>query len=365
VAAISPGLVRRLKRLTARRPALGLRLAGELGARLDPGSYWAPSASEVSQAFGLGGTREIARLRSQIASRELRNHVLGAVSSRWGMGPVLDCLQVAGGERLLELRREKAPVVIVFWHLGIFRAVPAALAKLGLCALVASKLPPLRASGRVRFQRALGASEGAAFLKTALAQLGDAGVVALSLDCSEPEAFGRLDFLGHPVWVARGPTLLARLGRARLVPVTSRWVGNSGQMQVVIHEPVVEPERGAAPDRFALDLLAGAVRTFESHARAHPEDLRVCAVRGARDSGRAEPLTRTLLRCCVAFAVRGGCARPPKHNPTTSPLSAAAGARPPAGRTARPRRRASAPRRGRGPRPGGCAARRPTSRARP
>jgi lauroyl/myristoyl acyltransferase len=269
VAAIAPGLVRRLKKWTARGPALGLRLTGALGARLDPGTFFAPSADEVGELFGVRDPREIARLRSAICSRELRNHVLAAVSSRHGMEPVLDCVHVDGAERLLELRREKAPVVIVFWHLGIFRAVPAALAKLGLPALVASKLPPKRASGRVSFRCAVGATQGALFLREALARLADAGVVALSLDCSPEEAFGQVDFLGRPIWVARGPVLLARLGRARLVPVTSRWIGGA-RMQVVIHEPVAEPERSATPERFAGELLARAVRPFEAHARAHP-----------------------------------------------------------------------------------------------
>jgi lauroyl/myristoyl acyltransferase len=279
VAPISPGLVRNLKRLTARRPALGLRLSGELGARLDPGSYWAPSSAEVSELFGTADAREVARLRCEIASRELRNHVVGAVSSKRGMDLLLDCVHVVGGERLFELRREKVPVVIVFWHLGIFRAVPAALAKLGLRALVASKLPPRRPSGELTFQRAQGSVDGALFLKGALAHLADAGVVALSLDCRADEAFGKVDFLGREVHVARGPALLVRLGRARLVPVTSRWIGGSGRMQVVIHEPVAEPPSGGAPERVAAELLAGAVRIFESHVRAHPEDLRVCAVR--------------------------------------------------------------------------------------
>ena len=270
---------KQLKRLADRRPELCLRAAAALGA-LSRSPRWTPTREEVSEAFQVSDARSIARIRRRVGGRELRNTLFRALVNRRSVEGVADRVIVAGGggERLLALCAESTPPVIVFAHMGVPFAVEAGLAQLGLRALVAAMNPPRRTCEGVRFQKVGAWSEGARFLLLALRELRKGGLPVLSMDAADRDARGGMLF-GRSVPISRGPAVLAWMSGAPLVPMTARWLGSSGRIEVRVHDPFPKPAAGTTREVFEDAVMAESARWLEAHLRLHPWELRLDRLR--------------------------------------------------------------------------------------
>jgi lauroyl/myristoyl acyltransferase len=284
-------LVALLKWTTLRQPALGLRLAGMLGAVLAPGlgPRWSPARAELAGVLPPEQAGRLGRVRREIAAQELRNRALMALANRRGPEVLAERVDVVGAEHLLGLRRAGSPVVLVMCRIGAFRAIPGALARLGLPALLAATSLPRRpqAGDVVRNVVAQPGLEGTAFLKLALAELRRGDVVALVVDGERGAGPVQAPCLGRRSRLQRGAVTLARVSGASLVPVTSRWVRTSSRVEVTFHPPLPRPSAQAEESAFEDELLAGIAAFFDAHVRARPGTLRLVKL---RELLAAEPL---------------------------------------------------------------------------
>lgn len=267
---LTHGAVKRLKRTALRRPEVALRLAAQLGAALGPGSRWAPTAAEVEALLGVENARGIRTIQRRIAANGLRDVTLGALVNRGGLAAVTNRIRVLHEARLLELRAERTPTVLVFGHFGAARGVSAALEHLGIPSRVASmrRVPP--AAGHVEMARVTGPASAARFLRRSLAELPQGVVPGLAFDLH-----GSLQapFLGRQLGVTRGMALLASRG-ALLLPVTTRWVGKTGSIETEFHPPFPQPGPAACATEERA-WVAGIAGWFEAYIRRHPGKLRL------------------------------------------------------------------------------------------
>lgn len=273
---LSDRLVKRLKRVALRNPELALRLAAGLGTLLGPGSRWSPTPEQIAIVLGEQKPRAVRAIQRRMAANVLRSLALGAVANRRGVASLADRVRVVHPERLLSLREHGTPLVAVVAHLGAGRGASAAFQKLGVPARVATLRPPPAVMGCVRFERVDDATRAAGFLRRAAADL-EQGIVPVvpfdgALDGTVP-----VSFLGRRLEVGRGLPFLAARG-ARLFPVTSRWVGNSGRIETTFHSPF--PELGARPSEdHERDLVESIARWFEGYVRRNPGELRLWKLR--------------------------------------------------------------------------------------
>lgn len=283
-------LVKRLKRLALRNPDLALRLAAGLGTALGPGSRWSPTPEEIALVLGERRPSAVRAIQRRIAANVLRSLALGAVANRRGLASLADRVDVVHGERLLALREQRTPLVAVLAHLGAGRGASAAFEKLGVPARIATLRPPPAVMGCVRSERVDDATRAARFLRRAAADL-EKGVVPMVPFDGALAGTIPVSFLGRQLEVGRGLPFLAARG-ARLLPVTSRWVGNSGRIETTIHPPI--PELGAQPsedlEREFVEMIAA---WFEGYVRRNPGELRLWKLRDlyAAKPARTDTLT--------------------------------------------------------------------------
>jgi lauroyl/myristoyl acyltransferase len=269
---------RLLKRMARRHPRLALRLLAVLGrARADRfGRRRAPTPSEVAERLGISDARAIERIRREVVSNELRNHVLRSLVRARGLGAAVERVRVSGAEHVLAPHRAGDPVIAVGWHAGGHRGVPSALLALGLPVAMPIRDPdvPLAPALPMRWLRTDGREAGAVFLRRALAELAAGRVVAMLVDGTVDARQHPAPFLGVSHSVQNGVAVLARLSRARVVPVTTRWAGTSSRVLAEIHPALPEPraDRGDAV-RFDAELVASVAAFFERWVRAHPGTL--------------------------------------------------------------------------------------------
>jgi lauroyl/myristoyl acyltransferase len=276
-------------RLALRHPRAGIALAGWLGYRFGSayGRPHRPSAKAVRAVFGDLADREVARIRREAASLELRNQALNALFQAQGLSPLLPLIEVDPGP-LFGLLQEKTPVVVVAWHMGPQRHLMATLRKLEIDALVAgAKARSLRAaSGRLKVVSLEDTGLGTGFLRLALETLGRGGVVGLAMDGSQGGRHA-VDFLGRKLEIGRGVAALVRRTGAELVPLTARWIGRSSRIEARLHAPLPKPAidpRQALP--FDSEILATTARWFEEHARRDPGNVRLRRLRKASSEPR-------------------------------------------------------------------------------
>ena len=202
------------------------------------------------------------------------NTLFRALVSRRSVEGVADRVVVRGGERLLALCSEGTPPVIVFAHMGVPRAIEAGLSQLGLRALVAAMRPPRRACEGVRFQKVDAWTEGTRFLVLALRELREGGLPVLSLDASDCGS-GAGTLFGRRVPIALGPAVLAWMTGAPLVPISARWLGSSGYIEVRVHDPLPKPPAGTTREAFEDAVMYESARRLEAQLRQHPWELRL------------------------------------------------------------------------------------------
>jgi lauroyl/myristoyl acyltransferase len=280
---LSNSLVKRLKRLALRHPELSLRLAAQLGTRFGPGSQWAPQAEEITALFGERRPRAITAIQRRMAADLLRSLSIGAVVNRRGVAAIADRVQLVHPERILSLREQGERVVIVTAHVGGGRGVSAALERLHVPARVATLRPAPAVMGSVRFESPGDELRGASFLRRAATDLGQGIVPVVTFD-------GALNgtivtsFLGRRIRLSRGLPFLAARG-ARMLPVTSNWVGRTGTIEVTFH-PAFPTRREHVSDGAWLESIVG---WFEDYVRRNPSELRLWKFRELLEAERLDP----------------------------------------------------------------------------
>jgi lauroyl/myristoyl acyltransferase len=274
-------LVKRLKRLALRHPELSLRLAAGLGALFGPGSRWAPQAAEITALFGETAPRAITAIQRRMAADVLRSLSLDALVNRRGAAAIADRVQRVHPERLLSLREKGEPVVIVTGHVGGGRGVAAALEILGVPARVGTLRPAPAVMGCVRFETLGDPLQAVGFLRRAALDL-DQGIVPVVSFDGIVDGNIATSFLGRSIRVARGLPFLAARG-ARMLPVTSRWMGRTGGVEVTFHPPLPAREKHVS-DAVWVNTIVG---WFEDYVRRNPGELRLWRFRQLVEAERA------------------------------------------------------------------------------
>jgi len=271
---LSRRVVKRLKRLALRNPDVALRAAASLGTILGPGSRWAPTPAEIAAVLGEREPRAVRAIQRRMAANVLRSLALGAVHNRHGLAVSVDRVRVVHPERLLSFREQGTPLVVVLAHVGV--GSTGVFDQLGVPARAAALRRAPAVTGRVQFETVDSPLRAARFLRRAAADLEDGVVPVLPFD-------GSLDgniatsFLGRQLGVGRGLPFLAMRG-ARLLPVTNRWLGNSGRIEATIHPPF--PGLGArASEEQQRALVETIARWFEDYVRRNPGELNVWKLR--------------------------------------------------------------------------------------
>jgi hypothetical protein len=270
-------LIRRINRVALKHPRWGLRVAAAAGFALGPraGPAWAPTTAEVTDMLGDLGPLQIALLRRRIAAAELRNRSLIHVLKKRGPGPILPLLRVRGAAGFRHLRDQKVPVIAVFFHQGVIRSTETALSMLGHPIRLASTQAPRGPDPGFRWRIVTDTYSATRFLMESLKDLKRGGIPILAFDGDAELDHPRVPFFGRDIWVPPGLGILARRSAARVVPVTSRWVGASSTIEVTLHEPIAEPGGSRRGDpEWDRELLANTSRWFEGHLRSHPAELR-------------------------------------------------------------------------------------------
>jgi lauroyl/myristoyl acyltransferase len=281
---LSDSLVKRLKRLALRHSELSLRLAAQLGTRFGPGSQWAPKAAEITALFGERRPRAITAIQRRMAADVLRSLSIGALVNRRGVAAIADRVQLVHPERLLLLREKGERVVIVTGHVGGGRGISAALEILGVPARVGTLRPAPAVMGCVRFESLGDPLEAVGFLRRAVLDLDQGTVPVVAFDGVLDGTFAT-SFLGRSIRVARGLPFLAARG-ARMLPVTSRWIGRTGGIEVTFHPPFTAREEHAS-DAAWVDTI---VVWFEDYVRRNPGELRLWQFRQLVEAERAGSL---------------------------------------------------------------------------
>jgi lauroyl/myristoyl acyltransferase len=277
---LSDNLVKRLKRLALRRPELALRLAAGLGTLFGPGSRWAPKAAEITALFGERRPRAITAIQRRMAADVLRSLSVGARVNRLGVMAIADRVRLVHPERILSLREQGERVVIVNAHVGGGRGIAAALERLGVPARVATLLPAPAVTGCVRFETLGDPLRSVGYLRRAAQDL-DQGIVPVVAFDGAADGTIATSFLGRSIRVARSLPFLAAQG-ARMLPVTSRWVGRTGALEVTFHSPFPAPEEHASDDAWLKTIVAW----FDDYVRRNPSELRLWKFRELLEAER-------------------------------------------------------------------------------
>jgi lauroyl/myristoyl acyltransferase len=271
---LGPGVVKRLKRLALHSPGLALGAAASAGTLLGPGSRWAGTPAEIADVLGVREPRAVRAIQRRMAANALRSLALGAIHNRRGLAASADRVHVVGAERLLALRERGIPVVVVTAHVGVGNTGVFDL--LGVPARAAALQRAPAGTAQIHFEAVYTPVQAARFLRNAAADLAQGVVPLLPFDGASDGNLA-ISFLGRQLGVGRGLLFLAMRG-ARLLPLTNRWLGSSGRIEVTLHPPF--PELDAQASREEQRALAETIgRWFEDYVRRDPGELSVWKLR--------------------------------------------------------------------------------------
>lgn len=260
--------LKRLKRLTRRHPAAGLRATAAAGYLLGAESEWAPTRDAL---LALLPEADAQSARRRIAANALRNVVFGSLVHRRGLAALADRVEVRGEQEVLELHRGRSGCVILFAHIGAARSVALALEKLGVRARVGSAHRIPKHTGHVLYEPVTSTADQTRFLRRSLADL-DSGIAPLvSVDSARGEG-PSVPFWGRSARAARGVAVLARRG-ATVVPAFGRWTGLAPRIEVTFLPPLPGLRREADADEEAR-FLRRCLSWIEEQVRLHPDLLR-------------------------------------------------------------------------------------------
>ena len=278
-------LVGSLARLARCCPVNAVRMAGLYGRLLGSrSSTLAPSREELLALLGPTTDDELVRLRLEIAASEIRNRVITQLVQRHGPGALSRLIRLENESLPRKLLESRRPTLLLIWHLGVPRAIPAGLAAASIPALVGQR-GVSRASrtdelAPLQFHEIHDGSLHLSFLMRATRILKGGGMVQIAADGQQGEICSSTPFLGGALRLRRGPAALARMTGAERLPVTACWSEDGAHIQIRFHPPLPAPE--TPPEQIEAheqEILSGIAGWFESYLRMRPECLRLRSLR--------------------------------------------------------------------------------------
>ncbi len=269
-----------LQRLALARPGLGLPLSARwsdlLGVFMHR-PFHTPTAEMLTALLGELPPARIRFLQGEIAAAEFCNTASRRVLAERGTLALLDRVGRIEADPLLRRVGAGERVFTVGWHQGPTRGAVLALVRLGLPALVAATRggnADLEGSP-VRFHRMQGELAQARFLVEARDRIDRGSLVHMNVDWWRGEG-EPTRFFGRSLRLASGAGWLARQTKARIVPVTRRWRGRSGRIDVEFHEPLPEPDVSREDaSAFEAAVRQSIASWFEAWLRENPETFRL------------------------------------------------------------------------------------------
>lgn len=287
------------------KPPPGTPLLKDLGWRIEAGAFWLlfrflrALGVEGASNFGgwllrwlgpLTGTHKtvlrnlklcfpdhsvVERQNLAVAQWEQTGRTFAEMAVMDRLTPSSGRVEILGIERFSAIREAGRPVVFVSGHLANFEIMSSVILAMGVPCQITyrpANNPYVEAQMR-RYRAAYGvklfAPKGGDGARELLAGLKRGESAALLNDQKFSEG-PEVQFFGHPVNAAPGPTRLAQRFGTVLQPLSVVRLPNV-RFQVTAHEPIVVPETG---DRHA-DIHAGvqAITTFiEDRVRERPVD---------------------------------------------------------------------------------------------
>ena len=253
------------------QPQVGLHLAslvGRLGGVLGRRSAL---EAEVQRVFRVRGW-DAGRLVRRIATRQAKSAALTRLLLRVGPHGIEGMLEWSGRERLEALGEgEGCLLVVAPWGPRVALAAGLrGLAPGGV--LVLGNLPWIPPEwGLEVVGPGLGGSRGSAALKAAVDRLRSGGRVSVMFAGAQGGGEVSAPFCGGTLNLTRGIACMARLGRARVFPVTARWRRGARPIALTIHPEV---ELSSLEDRLAADreTMIRLATALEGELARAPED---------------------------------------------------------------------------------------------
>lgn len=256
------------QRLAARHPGLALLAASALAPALTR-----RLPDDRALASLLGPAADTRAARASLRRDAARQRVLSHLIATHGFFPLAPLTAWDDHARHLRAALAAGPTALVTWHLGPYRALPAALAQLGAPWVSASHLPAAAWPPLARPHLVDTPTRRLAFLKAAADALRTPGhLAALALDGHEADRPVVIPFLGRALPLGTGAAALARLTGAALVPVTARFTPTGAGLRFRSHPPIARAAdaHDSAGDHATTAALAAF---FDAWTRAHPDTL--------------------------------------------------------------------------------------------
>jgi hypothetical protein len=222
-AGLKTALITALRWFASRRPRAAYSVTRQLARLSEPLGSGVPEEAIATLLPHLdqAGLRSA---RKRAWSNFLLGEALDAATTALGPRPVYP--EIVSDPALAELQ---PPVILVFAHVGPYRAVGAALAELpgDVLALDRGGVGPtpgitVTDAGDDEWGRARAFHRAVAMLRSGAS-------VLLAIDGYEASTL-EVPMLGGVITLARGPFALARMTGAPIVPIAARWRGSSAEI---------------------------------------------------------------------------------------------------------------------------------------
>lgn len=262
---------------------LGLSIAG-LAARLScRAGVFGPLPDEIHRLLGDVPGMDYTRVSREISASAAKNMMLRSFAGHKGLEGLAPFVRISGQEYLCRLHEKGRPVVIIFGHNGPVLGILAGLYRLNLPVLVMRKESPVPYKAPPGFDYCFmkgGLKNRTLALKLSIDRLQSGGIVLLAVWGKGGSGKEAVEFMGRNVFFGPGFAVAARVSKAPVIPVSSRWVKGRQFMDIHFHDPLrwpdCPPEDGVNFDR---TLIIGAAQWLENEIRALPGQIQINQLR--------------------------------------------------------------------------------------
>ncbi len=267
--------------LMAFNPAIGFRLAAELGKLLYNLKLFGPSLDEVRSISDCHAKPQCHSIAEQIAARTIMNSLLYHFFRRSGLEALLPYVVCRDTENLLACRSVNQPTIFIHFHFGPLIGLPAGLLKLGITAAIltgqdsGAPLPDTL----IRYHILDSVESRTATLLKAIEHLNSEGNILIAID-GGGSSYHLVELLGHRIPFMRGAAMLCRLTGATLIPLVTRWIPNRGRILFRALPAITPPSGNTITDaEFENALLTEAALRFDEIMKKTPEDFSLTQLR--------------------------------------------------------------------------------------
>ncbi len=251
--------------------------------------------TELAARFFSLDTDAASGVARQMAATGGRNRLLRRLAMRRGPDAVIPLIDPAATAELARVVGGGQPTVLVMAPQGPRVAIGAALHDLGTPTLLVANVPPQPYTSWGLEVHAPAAGQGLGggpALKAAVDHLRTGGVVAAAIDGHVGPVITDRPFLGGNVALRPGIAAMARLGRARVIPIAARWTSGPRCLTIVVRPPVAaEPSTGESEeaDRAFMAAVGRSIEDLigDEPGQCDPRFLRVCLGAGPQSNADA------------------------------------------------------------------------------